>query len=252
VEIRLIGRRAPARLYPPAVCRRAIFVTRKPLRRSLVQTSGVLRWAAHRATLGARATGDRRQTEARGAGGRRASRLRPGLLSRTGGRNRALTVPGGSGRRSSSYARSRTADRIPRRIRPGTSRGRDGVRLHRLRGVGLVPPARVEVAAVRGLRVPLARVLGRGGRARAGGHPIATRSGADHRRTRWRRSKSSGRVERVRTRKGRVLECDMVWPDRDRANSELLRRRGPRSTTGVLVTRDGRTSLPDVVAAGGM
>jgi 3-phenylpropionate/trans-cinnamate dioxygenase ferredoxin reductase subunit len=60
-----------------------------------------------------------------------------------------------------------------------------------------------------------------------------------------------GRVERVRTKKGRVLECDFavagigVVP-----NVELLATAGAGVDNGVLVDEHCRTSLPDVYAAG--
>jgi len=53
----------------------------------------------------------------------------------------------------------------------------------------------------------------------------------------------SGRVERVRTKKGRVLECDMVVPASDRSNIELLAAAAPGSTTAC-----SSTSVPDVPA----
>src|SRR2546428_247367 len=61
----------------------------------------------------------------------------------------------------------------------------------------------------------------------------------------------SGRVERVRTRKGRVLECDMVVAGIGIVpNTELLAAAGAQVDNGVLVDARCRTSLPDVFAAG--
>ena len=67
----------------------------------------------------------------------------------------------------------------------------------------------------------------------------------------WPRSKAVERVERVRTKNGRHLECDLVvagigiMPKR-----ELLTTSGAAVNNGVLVDERCRTSLPDVYAAG--
>jgi 3-phenylpropionate/trans-cinnamate dioxygenase ferredoxin reductase component len=61
----------------------------------------------------------------------------------------------------------------------------------------------------------------------------------------------AGRVERVRTRKGRVLECDFVVAGIGIVpNAELLAAAGAAVDNGVLVDERGQTSLPDVYAAG--
>jgi 3-phenylpropionate/trans-cinnamate dioxygenase ferredoxin reductase subunit len=61
----------------------------------------------------------------------------------------------------------------------------------------------------------------------------------------------SGRVERVRTREGRLLDCDFVIAGIGIApNSELLAAAGAAIDNGVLVDERCRTSLPDVYAAG--
>jgi 3-phenylpropionate/trans-cinnamate dioxygenase ferredoxin reductase subunit len=60
-----------------------------------------------------------------------------------------------------------------------------------------------------------------------------------------------GRVERVRTRKGRVLPCDFVVAGIGIApNAELLAAAGAGVDNGVLVDEHCRTTLPDVYAAG--
>jgi len=65
------------------------------------------------------------------------------------------------------------------------------------------------------------------------------------------RFEGSGRVERVRTKNGRVLECDMVVAGIGIVpNSELLTAAGAQVDNGVLVDERCRTSLPDVFAAG--
>ena len=108
----------------------------------------------------------------------------------------------------------------------------------------------LEVAAVEGQPGPLARVLGpEVGAVLAGIHrekgvelvledSVAAFEG-------------SGRVERVRTGKGRMLECDLVVAGIGIApNSELLAAAGAAVDNGVLVDAHCRTSLPDVYAAG--
>jgi 3-phenylpropionate/trans-cinnamate dioxygenase ferredoxin reductase subunit len=58
-------------------------------------------------------------------------------------------------------------------------------------------------------------------------------------------------VERVRTGKGRVLECDLVVAGIGIVpNTELLASAGAQVDNGVLVDARCRTSLPDVFAAG--
>jgi 3-phenylpropionate/trans-cinnamate dioxygenase ferredoxin reductase subunit len=108
----------------------------------------------------------------------------------------------------------------------------------------------VDVAAIDGHPVPLARVLGPEvgevlaaihrdhGVDLALGDSVAAIEGA-------------GRVERVRTGKGRVLACDLVVAGVGiEPNQELLARAGARVDNGVLVDAHCRTSLPDVYAAG--
>jgi 3-phenylpropionate/trans-cinnamate dioxygenase ferredoxin reductase subunit len=107
-----------------------------------------------------------------------------------------------------------------------------------------------EVTAIEGHRRPLARVLGEEvGQILAEVHrdhgvelvledSVAAFEG-------------SGRVEQVRTKAGRVIDCDYVvigvgiTPD-----SELLELAGAAMENGVLVDELCRTSLPDVYAAG--
>jgi 3-phenylpropionate/trans-cinnamate dioxygenase ferredoxin reductase subunit len=108
----------------------------------------------------------------------------------------------------------------------------------------------LEVTAVEGHPVPLARVLGpEVGGVLAGIHrekgvelvledSVAAFEGA-------------GRVQRVRTKKGRALECDFVVAGIGIVpNAELLAAAGATVDNGVLVDELCRTSLPDVYAAG--
>ena len=60
-----------------------------------------------------------------------------------------------------------------------------------------------------------------------------------------------GRVERVRTKKGRTLPCDFVVAGIGIVpNAELLAAAGAAVDNGVLVDERCRTTLPDVYAAG--
>jgi len=173
-----------------------------------------------------------------------------GLLVTTGGRNRVLSVPGAE---LHGVFQLRTVDDCDR-IRAATQRGRRAVVV----GLGFIGSEvsaslrqlGLEVAAVEGSRVPLARVLGdEMGQVLAGIHrekgvelvledSVAAFEGSD-------------RVERVRTRKGRVLECDMVVAGVGIVpNTELLAAAGAHVDNGVLVDARCRTSLPDVFAAG--
>jgi len=108
----------------------------------------------------------------------------------------------------------------------------------------------VEVAAVLPRRMPLERVLGpRVGAVLADVHRghgvdlVAEDAVAAF--------EGDGRVERVRTKGGRTLECDFavvgvgVIP-----NAELLELAGAAVANGVLVDPRCRTTLPDVYAAG--
>lgn len=172
------------------------------------------------------------------------------LLVATGGRNRTLTTPGAD---LPGMFQLRTVEDCDA-IRAAARSGRRAVVIGlgfigsevaaSLRQMGLA------VAAVEGHPVPLARVLGHEvGAVLAGIHrekgvelvledAVAAFEGA-------------GRVERVRTRKGRVLECDFavagvgIVP-----NAELLAAAGAAVDNGVLVDERGQTSLPDVYAAG--
>src|SRR5262249_19626348 len=108
----------------------------------------------------------------------------------------------------------------------------------------------LEVTVIEGQRVPLARVLGAEvGEALAAIHrdegvslvmedSVAALEGAT-------------RVERVRTTKGRLLDCDLVIVGIGiQPNVELLGAAGANVDNGVLVDGRCHTSLPDVYAAG--
>src|SRR5881409_3300842 len=172
------------------------------------------------------------------------------LLVTTGGRNRTLSVPGAT---LEGVFQLRTVADCDR-IRAATRRARRAV----VMGLGFIGSEvsaslrqlGIEVTAVEGARVPLARVVGEEvGQVltaihREKGVELVLEDSVSA-------FEGSGRVERVRTKKGRVLECDMVVTGIGIVpNIELLAAAGARVDNGVLVDERCRTSLPDVFAAG--
>jgi len=199
--------------------------------------------------LGVRATAiDPKQKLVELEGGERVAYDR--LLVATGGRNRTLSVPGAN---LAGVFQLRTVEDCDR-IRAAVAPGRRAV----VMGFGFIGSEvsaslrqlGVEVAAIEGARVPLARVLGdEVGQVLADIHrekgvelisedSVAALEGA-------------GRVERVRTKKNLVFECDLVVAGIGIVpNTELLAAAGAQVENGVLVDERCRTSLPDVFAAG--
>jgi 3-phenylpropionate/trans-cinnamate dioxygenase ferredoxin reductase subunit len=172
------------------------------------------------------------------------------LLVATGGRNRTPSMPGAN---LAGVFQLRTVEDCDR-IRAAASRGRRAVVI----GFGFIGSEvsaslrqlGVEVVAIEGGRVPLARVVGdEVGQVLADIHrekgvelisedSVAALEGGD-------------RVERVRTRKNRVFECDLVVAGIGIVpNVELLEAAGAQVDNGVLVDERCSTSLPDVFAAG--
>ena len=200
-------------------------------------------------TLGVRATAiDAKQKLVELEGGERVAYDR--LLVTTGGRNRVLSVPGAT---LEGVFQLRTVEDCDR-IRAATPRARRAVVI----GLGFIGSEvsaslrqlGIEVAAVEGARVPLARVLG---------DEVGQALGEIHREKGVElvlgdsvaALEGSARVERVRTTRGRVLECDMVVAGIGIVpNTELLAAAGAEVDNGVLVDEHCRTSLPDVFAAG--
>ncbi|TMG11367.1 MAG: hypothetical protein E6I06_04010 [Chloroflexi bacterium] len=200
-------------------------------------------------TLGVRATAiDAKQKLVELEGGERVAYDR--LLVATGGRNRTLSVPGAT---LEGVFQLRTVEDCDR-IRAATRRARRAV----VMGLGFIGSEvsaslrqlGIEVAAVEGARVPLARVLG---------DEVGQALGEIHREKGVElvlgdsvaALEGSARVERVRTTRGRVLECDMVVAGIGIVpNTELLAAAGAEVDNGVLVDERCRTSLPDVFAAG--
>jgi len=181
-------------------------------------------------------------------GGRRVAYDR--LLVATGGRNRTLSVPGAN---LAGVFQLRTVEDCDR-IRAAVARGRRAV----VMGFGFIGSEvsaslrqlGIEVVAIEGARVPLARIAGdEVGQVLADIHrdkgvELITEDSVAA-------LEGSGRVERVRTTKNRVFECDFVVAGIGIVpNTELVAAAGARVDNGVLVDERCGTSLPDVLAAG--
>jgi 3-phenylpropionate/trans-cinnamate dioxygenase ferredoxin reductase subunit len=172
------------------------------------------------------------------------------LLVTTGSRNRALAAPGAG---LPGILQLRTVEDSDL-IRAAAQKARRAV----LVGFGFIGcevaasfrQMGVEVAAIYGHPVPLARALGpEVGAVLA---EIHRDKGVDLvRDDDVAAFEGTGRVERVRTKKGRVLECDLVVAGIGIVpNVELLASAGAGADNGILVDEHCRTSLPDVWAAG--
>ena len=172
------------------------------------------------------------------------------LLVATGGRNRTLTTPGADLPGIFQLRTVEDCDRIRAAAKPGRRAVVIGLGFIGSEVAASLRQMGVDVTAVEGHPVPLARVLGpEVGAVLAGIHrekgvelvledSVAAFEGA-------------GRVERVRTVKGRVLDCDFVVAGIGIVpNAELLAAAGAAVDNGVLVDEHCRTSLPDVYAAG--
>ena len=172
------------------------------------------------------------------------------LLVTTGGRNRSHSAPGADLQGIFQLRTVEDCDRIRAAARPGSHALVIGLGFIGSEVTASLRQLGVEVVAVGDHPVPLARVLGKEvGAVLADIHrekgveliledSVAAFEGA-------------GTVERVRTKKGRVLECGLVIAGIGIApNSELLAAAGAAVDNGVLVDERCRTSLPDVYAAG--
>ena len=172
------------------------------------------------------------------------------LLVTTGGRNRSLGTPGADLPGIFQLRTVEECDRIRAAARPGARAVVVGMGFIGSEVSASLRQMGVAVSVVEGNPVPLARVLGpEVGAVLAAihrdhgvelvlGDSVAAFEGA-------------GRVERVRTGKGRVLPCDFVVAGIGIVpNQELLAEAGAQVDNGVLVDAQCRTSLPDVYAAG--
>ena len=172
------------------------------------------------------------------------------LLVTTGGRNRTLTVPGANLAGVLQLRTVQDCDRIRAAVAPGRRAAVIGFSFIGSEVSASLRQLGVEVVAIEGARVPLARVLGdEAGQVLAAIHrekgvELITEDSVDA-------LEGSGRVARVRTRKNRVFECDLVVAGIGIVpNAELLAAAGAQVDNGVLVDEYCRTSLPDVFAAG--
>src|SRR5499427_2208986 len=199
--------------------------------------------------LGVRATAiDAKQKLVELEGGERVPYDR--LLVATGGHNRTFSVPGAT--LAGVYQLRTVADcnRIRAAVAPGKRAVVIGFSFIGSEVSASLRQLGVEVVAIEGARVPLARVLGdEAGRVLADIHrdrgvQLVSEDAVDA-------LEGSGLVTRVRTRKGRAFECEMVVAGIGIVpNAELLAAAGARIDNGVLVDEHCRTSLPDVYAAG--
>jgi 3-phenylpropionate/trans-cinnamate dioxygenase ferredoxin reductase subunit len=172
------------------------------------------------------------------------------LLVTTGGRNRTLTVPGANLAGVFQLRTVQDCDRIRAAVAPGRRAAVIGFSFIGSEVSASLRQLGVEVLAIEGSRVPLARVLGdEVGQVLAAIHrekgvELITEDSVDA-------LEGTGRVARVRTRKNRVFECDLVVAGIGIVpNAELLAAAGAQVDNGVLVDEYCRTSLPDVFAAG--
>src|SRR5215470_19072523 len=172
------------------------------------------------------------------------------LLLATGGRNRPLTLPGAKLEGIFQLRTVEDCDRIRAAARPGARAIVVGLGFIGSEVAASLRQMGVGVAAVAGQGVPLAHVLGpEVGAVLAGIHrdkgvELVTEDAVDA-------FEGRDRVERVRTKKGRMLACDLVVVGIGIVpNSELLAAAGAAVDNGVLVDERCQTSLPDVYAAG--
>ena len=172
------------------------------------------------------------------------------LLVATGGRNRTLTTPGAELPGIFQLRTVEDCDRIRAVARAGARAVVIGLGFigsevsASLRQMGLA------VTAIEGHPVPLARVLG---------HQVGTVLAEIHREKGVElvmedavaAFEGAGRLERVRTKGGRTIECDLVVAGIGIVpNSELLAGAGAAVDNGVLVDALCQSSLPGVYAAG--
>jgi 3-phenylpropionate/trans-cinnamate dioxygenase ferredoxin reductase component len=247
-ELTLIGEEARLPYSRPALSK-GYLRGQEGFEAQLVNPEGY--YAEHRITvrLGARATHvdpARRVVELGGS----ATVPYDRLLVTTGGRNRALRTPGADLPGIFQLRTVEECDRIRGAARPGARAVVVGMGFIGSEVTASLRQMGVQVSAIARHPVPLAGVLG----------PEVGAVLADIHRDRGvdlalgdtvAAFEGDGRVERVRTAKGRVLACDLVVAGIGIApNHELLAEAGAAVDNGVLVDPLCRTSLPDVYAAG--
>ena len=199
--------------------------------------------------LGVRATAiDAKQKLVELEGGERVAYDR--LLLATGGRNRTFSVPGANLAGVFQLRTVADCDRIRAAAAPGCRAVVIGFSFIGSEVSASLRQLGVDVTAIESSRVPLARVLGdEVGQVLADIHrdkgvELISEDSVEA-------LEGSGRVARVRTKKGRVFDCDLVVAGIGIVpNAELLAAAGAQVDNGVLVDERCRTSLPDVFAAG--
>jgi 3-phenylpropionate/trans-cinnamate dioxygenase ferredoxin reductase subunit len=171
------------------------------------------------------------------------------LLVATGGRNRALSGPGTALEGLFQLRTVEDCDRIRAAARAGARVVVVGLGFIGSEVAASLRQLGLEVAAVEGIPC---RWLASSARksARCSRTSIVRTAWTWRWAIPWQRSKAE-EVERVRTKNGRRLECDLVVAGIGiMPNSELLAASGAAVDNGVLVDERCRTSLPDVYAAG--
>ncbi len=172
------------------------------------------------------------------------------LLVATGGRNRSLTTTGAELPGIFQLRTVEDCDRIRAVAHSGARAVVIGLGFIGSEVTASLRQMGLAVTAIEGHPVPLARVLGvEVGTVLADIHrdhgvELVMEDGVAA-------FEGAGRVERVRTKGGRVLPCDLVVAGIGIVpNTELLAGAGAAVDNGVLVDARCRTSLPDVYAAG--
>jgi 3-phenylpropionate/trans-cinnamate dioxygenase ferredoxin reductase subunit len=204
----------------------------------------------HQATRALRIDPRLKFVELEDGGGRLSERLSyDRLLVTTGGRNRRLPVPGVDLEGVLQLRTVEESDRIRAEARPGRRAVMVGMGFIGCEVAASIRQLGAEVTAVE-IQTPLARVLGEEvGQVLAQIHrdhgvDLVLGDSVEA-------FEGQHRVERVRTKAGRALDCDFAIVGIGiTANSELLELAGAAVEGGVLVDPLCRTTLPDVYAAG--
>jgi len=172
------------------------------------------------------------------------------LLVATGGRNRIFSAPGATLPGVFQLRTVQDCDRIRAAVAPGRRAVVIGFSFIGSEVSASLRQVGAEVVAIESSRVPLARVLGdEVGHVlaeihREKGVELVSEDSVEA-------LEGTDRVARVRTKKGRVFDCDLVVAGIGIVpNVELLAAAGAQVDNGVLVDERCRTSLPDVFAAG--
>ena len=172
------------------------------------------------------------------------------LLIATGGRNRALNVPGAELEGVFQLRTAADCDAIKKAARPGAVALVVGMGFIGSEVAASLRQIGCQVTAVLPGGAPLESVLGPDvGRVMAGIHTDAGVTLINH--DAVERFEGAGRLERAVTRGARVIECELaVVAVGIQPNVELLAQTGIAVDNGVLVDAACRTNVPEVYAAG--